>query len=117
MDEIKICGCGNPEDAVELVRQILNLCPLHTDRRWEKAKELIGSSGAFHIVLSDLTEAQLMEHGGSIGGSWLTDRGMDARDALNVLYEKDPKFEPIAGCEWYEFIPDTCEICYPKEKP
>jgi len=114
MDEIDICGCGNPEDSVELVRKILNLAPLHTDRHWEKAQELIGSSGAFHIILSVLTNADLMEHGGGIGGSWLTGKGEAARDALNLLAESDPQFEPIVGCEWYEHIPDECEICHPK---
>jgi len=115
-DDLEICFCGNPEHAVDLVRQILNLCPLHTDRRWEQAEKLVGHPGAYHIVLSDLTEARLIEHGGSIGGSWLTDKGKAARDALNALYEADPEYDPIVGCEWYEHIPADCEICHPKEE-
>jgi len=117
MDEIDICGCGQPEQAVELVRQILNLAPLYNNENWKKAEQLIGSAGAFHIVLSVLDNARLMEHGGGIGGSWLTEKGEAVRDALNLLAASDPEFEPIVGCEWYEHIPENCKTCHPEEQP
>lgn len=75
LNKIPCCGCGNPEDAHRLIHQILSLAPLHTDDSWQKARELIGSDGAFQIVLSALNDANLMEHGTTVGGSWLTDRG------------------------------------------
>jgi hypothetical protein len=72
---LSICGCGNPEDAYALVRDVLALTPFHDNGGWRKARDLIGSNGAYHLVLSQLDEAKLLEHGSSIGGSWLTGKG------------------------------------------
>lgn len=82
--DIGICGCGNPEDAYALIRGILELAPLHQD--WRAARALFGdgpgSGGAYHVVLSVLTNAKLLEHGGGIGGSWLTGKGKHYRDLM-----------------------------------
>ncbi|MFJ9985306.1 hypothetical protein ACIQUD_14960 [Streptomyces globisporus] len=73
--DLGLCGCGNPEDAYDLVRDLLSLCPFYEARRWEKAEELTGGGAAHHIVMSTLDTAELTEHGSSINGSWLTAKG------------------------------------------
>lgn len=73
--DLGLCGCGNPETALTLIRDLLRLAPFHQDGHWQQVHALIGSDGAHHIVLSALDNADLIEHGGSIGGSWATDKG------------------------------------------
>lgn len=74
-DHLGMCGCGYRDAAFDMVRDILNLAPLHKDERWRQVEKMIGNPGAHHIVLSAMQSAGLIEHGGSIDGSWLTDKG------------------------------------------
>lgn len=78
--ELGLCGCGNPEHAWQLIASLLNLAPFYEHP--DAVTELIGQHGAYHIVLSALTRADLIEHGGSIGGSWLTPKGKWCQRAL-----------------------------------
>src|SRR5207302_9419573 len=50
-DNITGCGCNQPETAYYLVRDILDLVPFHDDGNWLKVQALIGSDGAFQIVI------------------------------------------------------------------
>jgi hypothetical protein len=68
-----LCGCGNPEDAYGLVRDLLG--HIHERGEWKRFDELIGSTGAVHIVLGQLDRVGLTDHGGVIHGAWLTDKG------------------------------------------
>lgn len=81
-EEIDLCGCGNPADAYNLIRDLMNLCPLFKDQGWARAGELIGSEGAVHIVLGALNRVGLIEHGSVITGSWLTPKGEYARELM-----------------------------------
>jgi hypothetical protein len=87
--DLSLCGCGIPETAYDLIRDILNLAPLYEDDRWKRVEEMIGSPGAHHIVLSALDEAGLMEHGSSIGGAWLTGKGRYYQQALAAITDWD----------------------------
>jgi len=82
-DHIVGCGCNRPETAYELVRDILNLAPFYEDGNWRTVSSLIGSDGAFQIVVGLLSKLDLLEHGGSMGGSWLTKKGEYVRDLVN----------------------------------
>lgn len=84
-DELNICGCGNPEDAYVLVRGLLGLMPLFEDDHLSRATELIGTSGAIHLVLGSLESADLITHGGTVMGSWLTEKGTYALAAMQVV--------------------------------
>ncbi|MFF3998549.1 hypothetical protein ACFYX8_35235 [Streptomyces cyaneofuscatus] len=79
--DLGLCGCGDPEGAYDLVRDLLSLCPLYEEHRWEKAEELTGGGPAHHIVMSTLDTAGLIEHGSNINGSWLTAKGTWFLDA------------------------------------
>jgi hypothetical protein len=73
--DLDLCGCGNPENAYELVRDLLALAPFYEDGRWRLAESLIGTPGACHMVLGMLEHAGLLDHGTSLRGAWLTDKG------------------------------------------
>lgn len=114
-DELKVCGCGVPESAGVLVRDILAALP-----SWEHEGELdkvLPTDGLLYFVLGVLTDANLIEHGGSIGGSWLTDRGDDVLKSLNREIAKDVELDSIFGCGAETVVDETCEKCAPIPKP
>jgi hypothetical protein len=82
VDHVIGCGCNQPGAAYELVRGILDLTPFYEDGNWRKVQALIGTDGAFQIVLGVLTDADLLEHGGSMGGSWITPKGEYVRELM-----------------------------------
>ena len=70
------CGCGDPAAADRLVIDLLTVFADWAPDRARRVEELIGGSdGAQQIVLATLDHAGLTEHGGSVWGSWLTERG------------------------------------------
>jgi hypothetical protein len=84
-DDLSICGCGQPDAAYALVRDLLALTPFHEDDNWKRAEELIGTPGAVHLVLCTLDEARLIEHGGVVTGAWITGKGAAALAAMCEL--------------------------------
>jgi len=100
--QLHLCGCGDPDEAWETVRLILNLCPLG-EGGWRDVEDRLTPGGA-HIVLSCLTHAGLIEHGSSIRGSWITGKGRwvlarlaqldsgvaDATDSVGVPHDGGP---------------------------
>lgn len=73
-DGLRFCGCGNPDDAYNLVRDLLSLAPFF-DHRAEVRERIGGGPGVEDMVLYALDGAGLIEHGTGIGGSWLTAKG------------------------------------------
>jgi hypothetical protein len=90
-EDLKWCGCGNPEEALGFMRDVMQV--MH-DRSEESHKEpwtsdyersawkrgtdkldamLPGTLGLTYYYMLDAHD--LTEHGGSVGGSWLTDKG------------------------------------------
>jgi hypothetical protein len=72
--DLNLCGCGNPEDAYVLIRDLLGLAPFY-DHPQQVRDRIGGDEGAQHIVLSLMDHTGLIEHGSSIGGSWITPKG------------------------------------------
>jgi hypothetical protein len=83
-DLLHLCGCGRPEDAFNFCRDVLSAF----DRRgvegldgWINAEGAVRAiivarpDEAAHVISHLLTHLDLLEHGGSVGGSWLTDDG------------------------------------------
>jgi hypothetical protein len=81
--EMSLCGCGRPGEAIALVGRLLNLAPFY-DHISEVAGVFGGNAGVQHIVLSVMDEAGLIEHGGSISGSWATVKGRAVRHLLSL---------------------------------
>lgn len=100
--ELGWCGCGSPQEALEFMRDILQIMknrsddnqnePCGTryeDSAWAKHTKLLddklpGALGLSYFYFLD--SVGLTEHGGSIGGSWLT---KDGERALEILRSHD----------------------------
>ena len=87
---LHLCGCGAPEDAFNLCQKMLACFDRRASRRsgeWINAEktltELIygDAATAAHVLAHLLTHLDLLEHGGSVGGSWLTTKGETVVDA------------------------------------
>lgn len=85
---LKLCGCGIPENTDEAIYQLLKIRKDWLDHTitYEEKKERYKSDmgldvnkdmhyGLVQFVLYVLNEVDLLEHGSSVGGSWLTDLG------------------------------------------
>lgn len=75
------CGCGSPEKAVARLRDLLALHPLHSNRPAFDA--LVPDDGFQYLLLYTLDHLELTEHGGTVGGGWLTAKGQAVLEALN----------------------------------
>lgn len=119
-NDVPSCGCGDPVAADRLVVDLLAVFADWAPDRARRVEALIGGSeGAQQIVLASLDHAGLTEHGGTVWGSWLTDRGkwvlwaVDAvggveglsnkLDVVGFPHEYDPKtkaMQPCSGTCW-----------------
>jgi hypothetical protein len=78
------CGCGSPQETWKLIHELLSLAPFYEDGRWKQVEGILGRAHGF--VLGVLTEADLLEHGGSVGGSWITDKGRWLLEAVGTVW-------------------------------
>jgi len=83
---LDFCGCGNPDEGYDALLETLRAYDEGGDRKaWAYARggnwEGPGS-GYDMLILYFLNAHGLMEHGGSVGGSWLTDKGKKVRAFL-----------------------------------
>lgn len=76
------CGCGSPEDAVTALERLLALHPLYDNRAAFEA--LIPNDGMQYLMLYTLDHFDLTEHGGSVGGGWLTEKGKAVLAAIRA---------------------------------
>lgn len=78
---LKLCGCGSPEDAYNFCRDVLACFDRRGKGDWIQAEDAVAAiikerpGDAAHVIAHLLTHLDLLEHGGSVGGSWLTDNG------------------------------------------
>lgn len=95
-DGLGICGCGNPEDTHEVIRQILNIQSDYDNYEsvQKKFSDLCNSDmendnyhGLIQFVLYILNNKGFLEHGGSVGGAWLTEKGKIYLDLLNMAHK------------------------------
>ena len=112
------CGCGSPEAACRRLLDILALCPLYDNR--EAFKRLVPDDGIEMLLLYTLDHFDLIEHGVGIGGSWLTDKGTQVREALRR--EEGDEFETLTQqscCHGYAVESDElmqCPECGPMNR-
>lgn len=103
---IGICGCGVPEDTYEVIRKILHIRKDWEDnkieydavqKRYKDDLEVNTENdihyGILQFVLYMLDARHILEHGGSIGGCWLTDLGKMYLTVLDAWYEQNSKNE------------------------
>lgn len=88
-----MCGCGEDENKLPIAKKLLAACD--TRAEWVVAQnqmtEIIKAEpeAVAHLLLHFLNKLEVMEHGGSVGGSWLTPLG----EAI-VDFEMDRPSEP-----------------------
>ncbi|MFR2887914.1 MAG: hypothetical protein ACLTDM_06960 [Clostridium butyricum] len=115
-DELNFCGCGSPSDTLYVIKNVLKTHKNRHDRfdyadysekvneyydlykhEFQKALNLndeycendfYTNEGVYQIVLNVLNNANLMEHGSSIGGSWLTKKGEEFLEALELMEDE-----------------------------
>jgi hypothetical protein len=99
-DKWNFCGCGCPEVACEFLRDALRLIKQRSDENsgglaaenmerykanWDKIAAFLGEKdrpGMYWLFLYWLDAQGLIEHGGNVGGGWLTEHG---REVLAIL--------------------------------
>lgn len=110
-DELNFCGCGSPSDTLYVIKNVLRVHKNKLDRCNKKVDEYYDlykhefqkalnlndeycendfyiNEGVYQIVLNVLNNANLMEHGSSIGGSWLTKKGEEFLEALELMEDE-----------------------------
>lgn len=89
------CGCGCLSMSIKFVRDILNC---YEDEEGlgapylnlDNAKEVCGNDNITDFMLHWLDTVELTDHGSSVYGSWLTNKGKALRDYLkNVVWEDE----------------------------
>ena len=80
-----MCGCGMPAQTYNFLRDILNCFKPSSEsgdldgNRDRKVEEIVSQNPklAAHAILHWLNGRDLLEHGSSVGGSWLTAAGAE----------------------------------------
>ncbi|MFN2496943.1 MAG: hypothetical protein ABR608_13710 [Pseudonocardiaceae bacterium] len=107
--DIKVCLCGDPYPAIDLIRDIVTSLPPHDDGRWiETAAQVIGSDATAHLVMSMLDEAGVSTHTMLPTGVWLENKGEWLRAAF--LAYPDMDYESISDHSSCPHPPD-CAPC------
>lgn len=90
-EECKFCNCGQPEEAQQYIKEVLSAIKLRSDSEWEinnVSKVIKSNPDSFEYFLLYVLEAMdLTEHGGSVGGSWLTEEGMKLLDEMQETFK------------------------------
>jgi len=86
------CGCGSPDLAAAYLLRLLDLHPLYEHR--QELEALISDTGLEMLILYTLDRFDLTEHGGTVGGAWLSPKGEAVREALRA--ESGDKFVELS---------------------
>ena len=70
-----MCGCSEFEPMQRLIIKLLEWHGADMGNRPKWDTLFNGNTGVFYIIAGIMTEADLIEHGGSIRCGWLTDKG------------------------------------------
>lgn len=96
IQSLKWCGCGNPDEGYEALLETLrahSVCGPNEDgtpserQKWAEARggNWHGPGNGYdYLILYFLDANGLMEHGGNVGGGWLTAKG----EAVKLFLEE-----------------------------
>lgn len=85
------CGCGSPQDACRALLNLLRLHPLY--EHYDELEAFLPDDGVQYLMLYTLDHFELTEHGGNVGGAWLTNKGKAVLVALER--ETGDEFEAL----------------------
>ena len=86
IDELNICGCGNPEMVYRLIHVVLK-------EILESRVRVDDEVGYYDYMIYQLNEQGFLEHEYSIYGSWVTERGKKLIEALDEMAKYDYEYE------------------------
>lgn len=89
MEDAGFCTCGAWGDALERIRDMLKVISVQGEGRTENLSKLIPDDGVCHIFLCWMDKAGWLEHGGAIGGAWLTPLGHQVHALLKDMAADD----------------------------
>jgi hypothetical protein len=101
------CGCDSPKAACRALRDLLSLHPLYEHR--DEFEQFVPDVGLQALLLYTLDHFDLTEHGGTVGGGWLTDKGKALLAALNE-HAADEWAKVCASSCCHGYAIDTDEI-------
>jgi hypothetical protein len=111
------CGCGTPGEALKTIHDLLRAAPFHENRAAVEA--ILPTSGVEMLVLGSLDRADLIEHGSSIAGSWLTEKGQRVLSILDQVSAAEgyDAFTDADRCAHGHLVDETfdCAECNPSE--
>lgn len=86
IDELGICGCGNPEMVYRRIHMVL--------KEILKSRVSTGDRvGYYNYMIYQLNVRGFLEHEYSIYDSWLTERGKKLIEALDEMAKYDYEYE------------------------
>lgn len=86
IDELGICGCGNPKMVYRLIHVVMK--EIH-----ESSVRVDDYVGHYDYMIYQLNEQGFLEHGSSIYGSWVTEKGEKLIEALDEMAKYDYEYE------------------------
>lgn len=99
----KLCGCGCPEDAYNFLHSVLKCFDRRgcydnpPTREWIAPEDVVAElikanpADAAHVFSHLLNHMKVLEHGGSVGGSWATRLGERVIDMGPITEEEETK--------------------------
>lgn len=92
IEMLGFCGCGNPDDAAEYVRKVLQNIQdrdkvskgITFDDWWKQVNELFPINGSAYFMWYFLDSKGFTEHGNSVPG-WLTEKGKQLLEDLTEI--------------------------------
>lgn len=96
IEAFNFCGCGCLYMSIKFTRDILNCYEDEEDLplpylNLDEAKEVCGNDNITDFILHWLDSVELTEHGLSVYGSWLTEKGKALRDYLKKVVKEEAK--------------------------
>lgn len=89
------CNWGHPKEAGYFLHRLLQLAPFYED--YKAVERLFPSDGCYLQILYLVTDLDLMEHGGGVGGSWCRDEGEEVKEVLETVdWQQPAELSPIA---------------------
>lgn len=106
-EDLGTCGCGTPDDTIKVLQIVLTSHSVDHNRIdwWEAKSKMLNDicgidrnknsnyNGLIQFVQYILDDHKFMEHGSSIGGAWLTEKGKIFLEIINEYFSEEKEEE------------------------